>query len=176
MSPVFTFLMTVLFNTLVQSIEALSSLNKRLILLGDFDAPNIVWSNLSASITTSAMLRDLIFRFNFTQVITEPTHINGGILDLPITNIEDHINNIIIENKTSALSSDNFITFVTNMIPHIKKTTRYVLDFSKCDLQGLSNHFLDVDFIPCFASNDIDNSLQLLRSIILYACSLYTHG
>ncbi len=122
------------------------------------------------------MLRNLIFHFNFTQVITEPTHVNGGILDLPITNIEDHINNIIIENKTSALSSDNFITFVTNMTPHIKKTTKYVLDFSKGDLQGLSNHFLDVDFIPCFASNDIDNSLQLLRSIILDACSLYTHG
>ncbi len=99
MSPVFTFLMTVLFNTLVQSIEALSSLNKRLILLGDFDAQNIVWSNLSASTTTSAMLRDRIFRFNFTQVITEPTHVKDGILDLPITNNEDHINNVILKIK-----------------------------------------------------------------------------
>ncbi len=62
------------------------------------------------------------------------------------------------------------------MTPHIKKITSYILDFRKGDLQGLSNHFLDVDFIPCFASNDIDNSLQLLRSIILDACSVYTHG
>ena len=51
------------------------------------------------------MLCDLIFRFNFTQVIIEPIHIKDGILELLITNMEDHINNIVIENKTSTLSS-----------------------------------------------------------------------
>ena len=70
------------------------------------------------------MLCDLIFSFNFTQVITAPSNVKGGILDLLITHIQDNIN-IVIEIKTSILSSDHFIiTFYTNMTHHIKKTTR----------------------------------------------------
>ena len=104
------------------------------------------------------MLCDLIFYFNFTEVITEPTHVKDSTLFLLITNIEDHINNIIIKNITSNLSPDHFIiTVETKMTPHIKKINRYVLDFSKGDREGLNNNFLDVDFIPNFTSKDINN-------------------
>ena len=103
-----------------------------------------------------------------------PIDVKGGILNLLITNIEDHINNIVIENITSTLSSDHFITtFDTNMTSHIKKTNRYAFDFSKGDLEGLNSNFLDVNFILSFASNDINNTWQPLKSVILNACSLF---
>ena len=141
------------FTQVVQSMEALSSLNKQLILHSDFNAPNIDWSTQSASTITSTMLCDLIFHLNFTQVIIEPTHVKGGILYLLITNIEDHI---LAINKTLFLSTDHFIiTFNTNMTQHSKKTTWYLLDFSKGNLGGLNNHFLDVDFIPALLATTL---------------------
>ena len=62
--------------------------NKKLIVVGDFNAPVIERSTLSASTPSSVMLYDMIFRLNLTQLIMEPTQVKGNTLDLLITNIE----------------------------------------------------------------------------------------
>ena len=103
-------------------------------MVGDFNAPDIKWSILSASAPSSTMLCDLIFRLNLTQLIIKPTQINienyiNIETTLTYTNIENYINNISVNNHTSALSSDHFIiTFDIAAAYSFKKTTRYVLE------------------------------------------------
>lgn len=53
----------------LDSMEDIFLLNKKLIVVGDFNAPDIEWSTLSASSPSSTMLCDLIFRLNLTQLI-----------------------------------------------------------------------------------------------------------
>ena len=93
----------------LHSIEELFLLNKKLIVVGDFNAPGIEWMTLSASAPSSTMLCDLIFLLNLTQLIMEPPQVKGNTLDLLITNIENYVNNIVINNCTSTLSSDHSI-------------------------------------------------------------------
>ena len=66
------------------------------ILLGDFNAPGINWSTLSASSDFSSNLCGLIFQFNYVQQLNHPTHIHGNniILDLIITSSADTISDI----------------------------------------------------------------------------------
>ena len=65
----------------LHSIEEIFLLNKRLIVVGDFNVPNIKWLTLSASASFSSLLCDLIVHLNLTQLITEPTQVKGNILD-----------------------------------------------------------------------------------------------
>ena len=64
------------------------------VLLGDFNAPDIHWSTLSASSDFSSNLCDLIFHFNYVQHLNHPTHIHGNILDLIITSLVDTVSDI----------------------------------------------------------------------------------
>ena len=85
-----------------------------------------------------------------------------------------YVNNIVINNCTSTLSSDHsIITFDIAANYSFKKTTRYVLDFSKCDFDSLNSYLLDIDFTPCFVRDNINCSWQLFKAIILKATSLF---
>ena len=92
----------------LHSIESLSLQYSRLIVVGDFNAPDVEWSTLSASSHSSKLLCDVIFRCNLTQLITVPTHIHGNTLDLLFTNIDNYICNISTTINTTLLS-DHYI-------------------------------------------------------------------
>ena len=52
------------------------------ILIGDFNLPDIQWDTLSSTSSTSCAFCDFIFDNSLTQLIDQPTHIQGNILDL----------------------------------------------------------------------------------------------
>ena len=80
--------------------------NDNIIILGDFNAPDIDWLTLSADSGFSIQLCDLN---NLTQVITSSTHEHGNILDLVITNNEEIISDISIHSKNELLiKSDHY--------------------------------------------------------------------
>jgi len=67
------------------------STSERLIILGDFNLPDIQWDLLSETTHISQNLCELVFHTGLVQFINEPTHIHGNILDLLLTNIDDSI-------------------------------------------------------------------------------------
>ena len=60
--------------------------NEHVLLIGDFNAPDIKWDTYSCTSTTSDLLCDFVVDHNLTQLVKEPTHIHNNILDLLITN------------------------------------------------------------------------------------------
>lgn len=61
----------------------------RIILLGDFNYPNIDWENWSASSSEAKDFLELLLDFGFCQIVNEPTRVSGlscNILDLVLTN------------------------------------------------------------------------------------------
>jgi len=64
---------------------------------------------------------DLIFEFNLVQLITEPTHKGGNLLDVILTNI-DCIDNISISTiLPNGLSSDHYlINFLLVLVTNLK--------------------------------------------------------
>ena len=67
-----------------------------IILIGDFNFPDIDWATLQGTSSTSNRFCELLFQLNFTQLIDQPTHIHGNILDLVITNTEELIHNVTV--------------------------------------------------------------------------------
>ena len=76
-------------------------------LLGDFNCPDIEWSLLSASSCFSSLLCELVYDLNLSQLVAQPTHTKGNILDFILTNAEDRITDVAVLQSTFS-SSDHF--------------------------------------------------------------------
>ena len=63
-------------------INTLCNLNNPVIIVGDFNFPDINWGTLTGSSTPSKELCNLIFNLNLIQFVEQPTHILGNMLDL----------------------------------------------------------------------------------------------
>ena len=75
--------------------------------------PSVVWPG---GTTTSELYRSFLEFFQedlgHVQVITEPTHISGNVLDLLFTNVPDLVGNVNILEHNEVCLSDHFgITF-----------------------------------------------------------------
>ena len=62
-----------------------------LILLGDFNLPDINWNTQSGVSMISNHFCDFVFDNGLGQLINGPTHIHGNTLDLLLTNFEENI-------------------------------------------------------------------------------------
>ena len=77
-------------------IGTLKDLTGHLILLRDFNVGDINWDSLCGQSPFSTDFCDTVFNLSLTQMIEEPTHVAGNILDLVLTNVPDDIINLQI--------------------------------------------------------------------------------
>jgi len=123
----------------------------------------------------SAKFCDIIFNLNFSQLICEPTHIAGNVLDLIITNIPDLKFNVNIHSEPPlSIPSDHYIiTFDVQTIDHEVHHNKAMesFDFAK----GVSAIFLSSsDFSPCFESNYNEHMWCYISDLIKNAiCTSY---
>ena len=82
---------------------------ENIVLVGDFNLPDVDWSTLSASTDFSNQFCDLVFQHNLLQLVNNPTHVCGNILDLVLTNSDDIITSLSVDPIMSPhLQSDHF--------------------------------------------------------------------
>ena len=114
----------------------------KLIVLGDFNFPDIDWDTLSGHSPVSNQFCDLMFRTGLSQLINVPTHNHGNILDLLLTNLDDYINHLQIY-PDPLLQSDHYImtfSIYISVTTSSKSAAYFTFNFSKGDYQGLCNH------------------------------------
>ena len=108
--------------------------------IGDFNLPDIDWSNKTSGKKGRKLLETTEDNF-IEQVIEFPTHIKGNTLDLCLTNRPQNILNITslgnLGNSDHALIQIDFL-FSAKFI----QTDEMVLDWRRGDINGLKN-FLD---------------------------------
>ena len=80
--------------------------NCDIIIIGDFNCPDINWSSLSGTSPNSTSLCNFIFTHNFMQHISDPAYSHGNILDLFLSNCS----NISIDDSICSSMSDHLWT------------------------------------------------------------------
>ena len=71
---------------LLSYLADLSTSSEHLVIVGDFNAPDIEWSSLTGTQSHSNLICDFVFHANLTQAVFEPTHTEGHILDIVLAN------------------------------------------------------------------------------------------
>ena len=153
------------FFNLLDNLNNLLALNNKIILIGDFNLPDINWESLTGQFVSSNLFCDIVFKFNLSQFVNLPTHIHGNILALIFSNDSDLVKNIIIHStQNNHLVSDHYmITFsIPCNPPKSKASSHYVLNFSKADWNGLSSYLLDYDFSPLYVLIEPDAIIMVL--------------
>ena len=81
-------------SSLVHFLTDLSSSFSKIIIVGDFNLPDIDWFTLMGTSISSNCFCNFVFDCNLTQYVYEPTHVKGNVLDLVLTSasvVVDHI-------------------------------------------------------------------------------------
>ena len=162
------------FSSCISALTTIMTHHQNVIILGDFNLPDIDWSCLTSHSPFSDLLCDFIFQYNLTQLLLNSTHSKGNILDLLITNSDHRISNLHITPCSENLFSDHLFIFfdlLTNYHPP-QQTFSYSLDFSKGDFDAFNDYLLEFDFSFC-NSMDIDSAWNHLKSILSIGCSRY---
>ena len=151
-----------------------TSVDLHVVVVGDFNSPDIYWPLLSASSSFFSQLCDLVFDPNLYQCVDQPTHIKGNILDLIITNSIDRISGVTIHQEPFSSSDPLPISF---SLLDIKTYTSHQLrplnffNYAKADYHGMCDFLLDWDFSSCFDSLDIDVIWSGIKCAICMAIS-----
>ena len=163
-------------NQLLSYLYSIVSTMENVILVGDFNMPDICWSSLTGTSTFSNSFCDFVFEMSLSQLVMEATHIKGNILDLVLTNVENSICELSIDTSHPLVHSDHHsITFrINSVLPHPKSPSkRYYFDYSKADFDSLCDYLLDIDFEDCFHSDDVESVWSTIKSTILNAMNLF---
>ena len=118
-----------LFNLLLH----LHYISDKIIIIGDFNFPDIDWDLLSGFSLASNQFCDLVFQTGLSQLIDQPTHKHGNTLDLLLTNLDNNISHLQI-NSDQLLPTDHFsITFSLSIsvITSSKSTPYFIFNYIK---------------------------------------------
>ena len=92
----------------------------KVFLVGDLNLRNADWSTSASTCGIEQNFIDTFDNLGLSQLIRQPTHKNGNILDILLTNSDQSINNINILDKDSTIRSDHFpITF--DIVSNVKR-------------------------------------------------------
>ena len=83
-----------------------------------------------------------------TQLVNEPTHKDGNILDYVLSSKPANISNVVVDSNNLVCDSDHhLITF--NIMSKVKRTKlpkREISNFKRADWDSLNNDFNEVDW------------------------------
>ena len=146
-----------------------------LIVLGDFNIPDIDWNTLSGFPPVSRQFCDFVFDSGLSELINCPTHIHGNILDLLLTNCEELIQCISVDNQSSLLPSDHhsIIFKIALTKPPTKISCYYIFNYSKGNYDGLHEYLMYSDFSFCSQSHNVEAVWLYIEDVINTAMRLY---
>ena len=155
----------------------LSSLSDshKVIILGDFNFPDINWHTLSGSTESSALFCEFVFDNLLDQLITEPTHRQGNTLDIILTNCPSIVCDVkvLINNP---IPSDHFVIsfcLQATVLPTSRSNPRFVYNYRQADFNRLVDYILDCNFQPCLSSDDLEFVWSFIKSTIYEAMDLF---
>ena len=105
-----------------------------------------------------------------SQLVTSSTHIKGNILDLIITNSYESVSDVLID-KTGkfSLNSDHYpvtFSYAFKSFPCPCPTPFWVYDYTKANMEGLCEFFLEANYSGCLSSTDVEAIWEHLREAI----------
>lgn len=150
------------------------------LLLGDFNYPNITWSNdgpcLCTSSTESNDFLNLCSDFNFTQVVTQPTRITSSsatVLDLVLTTSRQLISSLTY---LPGLSDHSLIHFVFE-VPECRSPVQIkrISDYARADF-GAINRELSIflsDYLRNFSERSVEANWMLFKEKVASLTNSY---
>ena len=132
---------------------------KGIIIVGDLNMPKIDWDNFSSSENIDQLFLDSFTNFELEQLINEPTHIRGNILDLLLTDKSPLISGTNVSETILPCKADHYcITFnIKSKFKRLKIPKRDVYNYKRADWSAINSGLSSVDWANEFQGNIHEN-------------------
>lgn len=103
------------------------------------------WSKLYSSNNCESNFVDAVVTGGFQQLVQVPTHRQGNILDIVLTNVPNQVCNIVVNNEE--LISDHYMVEASIDTVFVKNpSTEEIPDYAKADFLGMNDYLLSLDW------------------------------
>ena len=140
------------------------------IVVGDFNFPDIDWSTLSCTASSSRLFLDAVNDKFLTQLVDFPTNLtpqaNGGItetcIDLVMTTNENMVASVTTCGQLAA--SKHTMIMVEIVVPSTtNETTELVPDYEKADFASIRKKLSEINWVEQLAKLDTEKSWLLFK-------------
>ena len=131
---------------------------------------------MSANCSSSLSLCDFTYDNNLVQLVTDPTHCKGNLLDLLITNSPVLIQDLNVSSNSLPFATDHYLILWkigTTLSQYSKTKSCFIFNFSRANYEGIASHLLEVDFSPCLISSDIEFIWNFMKAAIIEAMEIH---
>ena len=113
---------------------------KGIIITGDLNLPKVNWESYSSTEGTDQLFLETFSNFELEQLINEPTHIRGNLLDLLLTDKSSLISGITVSDTILPCKSDHFcLTFcIKSKFRRMKTPKRDVYNYKRADWTAIN--------------------------------------
>lgn len=159
------------FLQLTQFLASIVESAPHVLLLGDFNLPDICWSTLAGRSSSSEVLYNFVVDHFLEQLVNLPTHSGGNVLDLVRCSSPDCIQNISFI-SSPLLVSDHFPISFRLLVGSSHCDRRvgctWFFDYRNTDFDSLNSFLLDIDFSPIYSSTSVDFIWSFLNVKVHY--------
>ena len=117
----------------------------------------------------------MAFNLNLSQLIDSPTHIQGNILDLILTNAEELIHSVMVHSCESfPIHSDHYpITFKLSYSSYASSNKcHYIYDYSKANYEGMNTFLLNSNILQYLDINDVETVWSIIKTLVYKAMAI----
>ena len=130
------------------------------IVIGDFNLDKTNWNSLEASNSLQQSFLDLFGDHCLDQIINQPTHIRGNILDIILSDSPNIIEDLEIASHNEFIKSDHFaLQFRINLneaVKRVKPIRRFFRNFKKANWQAINEELVSIEWNKILNKNDIN--------------------
>ena len=148
---------------------------KKFLLVGDFNLRNANWEINSSANNIEQMFLEEFQRLSLVQCITSPTHNKGKILDILLTNSENHLSNISIISDQQFCKSNHFgISFDVKFKIKRKRPIKIKsFNFKRANWDILNEELKSINWVSVLDSPEPDIAWLRFKDTLNYYLDLY---
>ena len=144
-----------------------ASCSRALVLVGDFNHPDICWKDHTASCKRSRRLVESIDDNFLVQVLDRPTS-GEALLDLPLTNAEEIIKGVNVGGSRGC-SNHGLVEFVISRDVGLAKSGVRTLNFGRANFKLFNGLLAKIPWDAVLKEKDVEESWLLFQDALLKA-------
>ena len=158
---------------LCHSLHALTSANSNIILCGDFNVPNINWTNLSPTFSSPAavLLCDLVVDNFLSQLVYTPTH-GKNILDLVLTNCQHILSQIEVVDNLPGTDHDAVHFIISVDTVKSRSCQHYLYNYKRANFEYFESLLSRVPWNTIDFESDIETSWAMWKDLFFSVIDL----
>ncbi len=145
-----------------------------IVLAGDFNMPHINWEDFSSTEAVDQLFLDSFSNLGLEQLVNDPTHTKGNILDLLLTDRPQLVSDLNVSDSNLPCKSDHFaVSFIIkSKVDRIRTVKREALNFKKANWSALNSDLGAVNW-EHILTGDIETAWATFKETL--ECSIERH-